>query len=144
MSTYDPTNVFAKILRGELPAHKLYEDADTLAIMDVMPMVDGHCLIIPKAPVRNILDATPAQLAACITTTQRLSKAVMTAFDAGGISIRQANEKIGGQDVFHLHFHVIPRHANVSLRPPASQMEKPDILAANADKIRAALKSLPA
>lgn len=139
MTAYDPTNVFARILRGELPAHKLYEDADTLALMDIMPMADGHCLVIPKAPARNILDATPVQLAACIKTTQRLSKAVMAAFDASGISIRQANEKIGGQDVFHLHFHVIPRHANVSLRPPASQMEKPEVLAANAGKIRAAL-----
>ena len=140
MTAYDPTNVFARILRGELPAEKLYEDADTLAIMDIMPFADGHCLIIPKEPARNILDATPDQLAACIKTTQKLSKAVMAAFGAGGISIRQNNEKIGSQDVFHLHFHVIPRHANVSLRPPG-QMEKPDVVKANADKIRAALKS---
>lgn len=142
MTAYDPSNVFARILRGELPAHKLFEDADTLAIMDIMPMADGHCLVIPKAAARNILDATPDQVAACIKTTQRLSKAVMTAFDAGGISIRQANETVGGQDVFHLHFHVIPRHANVPLRPPASQIEKPAILAANADKIRSALKPI--
>ena len=141
MSAYDPTNVFAKILRGELPAQKLYEDAETLAIMDIMPWADGHCLIIPKTPARNILDAAPEQLAACIKTTQRLSKAVVKAFAADGCSIRQNNETSGGQDVFHLHFHVIPRHADVKLRAP-NQMEKPDILKANADKIRAVLASL--
>jgi histidine triad (HIT) family protein len=140
--TYDANNVFAKILRGELPAHKLYEDADTLAIMDIMPRADGHCLVIPKTPARNVLDATPEQLAACIKTVQRMSKAVMTAFDADGVTIQQFNESAGGQVVFHLHYHVLPRHDGVSLRPHTSNMEKPDVLAANADKIRAALKSL--
>jgi histidine triad (HIT) family protein len=139
MTAYDPGNVFAKILRGELPAQKLYEDADTLAIMDIMPRADGHCLVIPKTPARNVLDATPEQLAACIKTVQRLSKAAVKAFAADGITIQQFNESAGGQVVFHLHYHVLPRHAGQSLRPHTSQMEKPDVLKANADKIRAAL-----
>ncbi len=138
-SAYDPSNVFAKILRGELPAQKLYEDAETLAIMDIMPRADGHCLVIPKTPARNVLDATPQQLAACITTVQRMSKAVMAAFAAEGVTIQQFNEPAGGQVVFHLHYHVLPRHAGVSLRPHTGQMEKPEVLAVNADKIRKAL-----
>jgi histidine triad (HIT) family protein len=141
MAAYDSANVFAKILRGELPAHKLYEDADTLAFMDIMPRADGHCLVIPKTPARNVLDATPAQLAACIATVQRMSRAVMVAFGAEGVTIQQFNESAGGQVVFHLHYHVLPRHDGVALRPHSQQMEKPEVLAANADKIRAALKA---
>jgi histidine triad (HIT) family protein len=138
-SGYDNNNVFAKILRGELPAHKLYEDQDTLAIMDIMPRADGHCLVIPKSSARNVLDASPGQLAACARTVQVMSRAVMKAFNADGITIQQFNEAAGGQVVFHLHFHVLPRKTGVALRPHTGQMEKPDILAANADKIRAAL-----
>ncbi len=138
---YDPSNVFAKILRGELPAEKLFEDADTLAIMDIMPRAEGHCLVIPKTPARNVFDATPAQLAACIKTVQLMSKAVTAAFSADGITIQQFNESAGGQVVFHLHYHVLPRHTGLSLKPHTGQMEKPDVLAANANKIRAALKT---
>lgn len=140
MTAYDPTNVFAKILRGELPAYKVYEDADTLAFMDIMPRCDGHVLVIPKTPARNVLDATPEQLTACLVTVQRLSKAVMKAFDATGVTIQQFNEPAGGQVVFHLHYHVLPRHDGVSLKPHTGAMEKPDVLAANAEKIRNALK----
>jgi len=140
MTAYDPTNVFAKILRGELPAHKVYEDADTLAFMDIMPRCDGHVLVIPKTPARNVLDATPEQLTACLVTVQRLSKAVMKAFDATGVTIQQFNEPAGGQVVFHLHYHVLPRHDGVSLKPHTGAMEKPDVLTANAEKIRNALK----
>lgn len=140
MTAYDPGNVFAKILRGELPSHKLYEDAETLAIMDIMPRCDGHLLVIPKTPARNILDATPSQLTACMATVQRMSRAAMTAFQAPGVTIQQFNESAGGQVVFHLHFHVLPRQDGVSLRPHTSQMEQPDVLAANAEKIRAALR----
>jgi histidine triad (HIT) family protein len=136
---YDTNNVFAKILRGELPAHKLYEDDDTLAFMDIMPRAEGHCLVIPKTPARNVLDATPAQLAACMATVQKLSRAVMTAFNANGITIQQFNEPAGGQVVFHLHFHVIPRWDGVKLGPHTGVMEKPDVLAANAEKIRSVL-----
>ena len=136
---YDASNVFAKILRGELPAHKLYEDADTLAIMDIMPRGDGHCLVIPKTPARNVLDATPEQLAACMRTVQVMSKAVMAAFGAEGVTIQQFNEAAGGQVVFHLHYHVIPRFTGVSLKPHTGQMEKPEVLAAAAAKLKAAL-----
>ena len=140
--TYDTNNVFAKILRGELPAERLYEDAHTLAFMDIMPRTDGHCLVIPKSPARNVLDATPEQLSACLSTVQRLSRAVMAAFGAEGVTIQQFNEPAGGQVVFHLHFHVLPRHSGINLRPHTGQMENKEVLAANAAKIRAALAKL--
>lgn len=140
MTGYDDQNVFAKILRGELPAERVYEDAQTLAIMDIMPRADGHVLVIPKTPARNTLDATPEQMAACMVTVQKLSRAVMQAFDAGGVTIQQFNEPAGGQVVFHLHYHVLPRHDGVRLRPHTGEMEKPEILKANADRIRAALE----
>ncbi|HEY5830817.1 MAG TPA: HIT family protein [Hyphomicrobiaceae bacterium] len=136
---YDNNNVFAKILRGELPAQKVYEDAETLAFMDIMPRCDGHMLVIPKTPARNMLDASPAQLAACMATVQKVAAAAMKAFGAGGITLQQFNEPAGGQIVFHLHFHVLPRMEGVSLGPPASKMEKPEALAANAERIRKAL-----
>ena len=139
---YDSGNIFAKILRGEMSAHKIFEDADTLAFMDIMPRADGHCLVIPKAPARNIFDASPEQLSACMRTVQRLSRAAKLAFHAEGVTIQQFNERAGGQVVFHLHYHVLPRHDGVSLKPHTGQMEKPEILAANADKLRAALAAL--
>ena len=137
--TYDDSNVIAKILRSELPAQKVYEDEQTLAFMDIMPRAKGHTLVIPKTPARNVLDATPEQLAACMATVQRIARAVMKAFDANGASIMQYNEPAGGQVVFHLHFHVIPRWDGVPLGPHTGQMEKPEVLAANAEKIRQAL-----
>jgi len=136
---YDNSNVFAKILRGELPAQKVYEDAETLAFMDIMPRCEGHMLVIPKTPARNILDANPGQLAACIRTVQKVSAAAMKAFGAGGITLQQFNEPAGGQVVFHLHFHVLPRSEGVTLGPPASKVEKPEVLAASAEKIRKAM-----
>lgn len=141
MSAYDPSNVFAKILRGELPSQTVYEDAETLAIMDIMPRADGHVLVIPKAPCRNIFDAPPEALKAVALTTQKLSRAVTAAFAADGLTIQQFNEPAGGQVVFHLHVHVMPRFEGVALRPHTGAMEKPEILAANAEKIRAALKN---
>lgn len=140
MVTYDETNVFAKILRGEMPAHKLYEDANTFAMMDIMPRGEGHCLVLPKQPARNLLDVDPESLAAVMRTTQKLARAVMKAFSADGVTIQQFNEPAGGQVVFHLHVHVIPRFDGVALRPHTGAMEKPGILAANAEKIRAALE----
>ena len=109
-SAYDPDNVFAKILRGEMPCERVFEDGETLAFMDIMPRCDGHVLVIPKTPARNVLDASPGQLAACLATVQRMSRAVMKAFDAGGVTVQQFNEPAGGQVVFHLHYHVLPRH----------------------------------
>lgn len=137
--SYDANNVFAKVLRGELPCHKVYEDADTLALMDIMPRCEGHTLVIPKTPARNVLDATPAQLAACIATVQKIAKAQMKAYEAAGITIQQFNEPAGGQVVFHLHYHVMPRRDGVPLQPHTGKMEDQGVLAANAAKIKAAL-----
>lgn len=138
MTAYDPENIFAKILRGEIPSTRVYEDEDTLAFMDIMPRADGHLLVIPKTPCRNVLDATPEQLAAVMATVQKLARAVMRAFDAEGVTIQQFNEAAGGQEVFHLHFHVLPRHEGVSLRPPG-KMGDFDEIAKHAERIRAAL-----
>lgn len=137
--SYDDDNVFAKILRGEIPCTKVYEDAGTLAFMDIMPRCDGHALVIPKTPARNVLDASPAQLAACLVTVQKIAKAQMKAFGAGGITIQQFNEPAGGQVVFHLHYHVMPRHEGVALQPHTGKMADAAVIAANATKIKAAL-----
>ncbi|MDR6636028.1 histidine triad (HIT) family protein [Phyllobacterium sp. 1468] len=136
---YDANNIFAKILRGEIPSHKLYEDEQTYAFMDVMPQGKGHCLAITKAPFRNILDVDQASLSAVITTTQKLARAAKTAFDADGVTVIQFNEPAAGQTVFHLHFHVIPRFDGVALRPHTGQMEDQNVLVENAEKIRQAL-----
>lgn len=138
-SAYDPQNIFAKILRGDIPCEKLFEDEVALAFMDVMPQGDGHALVIPKSPARNILDVEPAVLSAMILRVQRLARAVKTAFDADGVTINQFNEPAGGQSVYHLHFHVIPRFDGVALRPHSGQMADPTVLKAQADRIRAAL-----
>lgn len=140
MSRYDPSNAFAKILRGEIPAHKLYEDERTLSFMDIMPRCDGHLLVIPKAPVRTILDAAPDDLAALFATVQRMAGAAQRAFSAEGLTIQQFNEPAGGQVVFHMHVHVLPRRDNVPLRPHTGKMAPNEILAAQADLIRAALE----
>ncbi len=138
MERYDPENIFGKLLRGEIPSERLYEDDDTVAFMDIMPRSDGHLLVIPKAPCRNVLDATPEQLSAVIITVQKLALAVKSAFAADGVTVQQFNEAAGGQEVFHLHFHVLPRHEGVPLRP-AGQMGDMDAIKAHAAKIRAAL-----
>lgn len=137
--SYDDNNVFAKILRGELPAERLYEDEHTLAIMDIMPRGDGHCLVIPKTPARNILDVEIDSLSAVMATTKKMAQAVMQAFGADGVTIQQFNEAAGGQVVFHLHVHVIPRFDGVAMKPHTGTMEDGSVLKANAEKIRAAL-----
>ncbi len=139
MTAYDNDNVFAKILRGELPCHKLYEDDMTMAIMDIMPRCDGHCLVIPKASSRNLLDIAADDIGAVMMTAQKMSHAVMKAFDAQGVTVQQFNEPAGGQVVFHTHVHVLPRHDGVRLGPHTGEMADNDLLAANAEKIRAAL-----
>ena len=136
---YDTSNVFARILRGELPAQMIFEDTATLAFMDIMPRCEGHALVIPKAPVRNLLDATPDQLAACLASVQRVARAQLVAFKAQGITVQQFNERAGGQVVFHLHYHVLPRWDGVKLGPHTAEMAKPEGLAANAEKIRKAM-----
>jgi histidine triad (HIT) family protein len=136
---YDDTNVFAKILRGELPAQKVYETEHVLAFMDIMPRGDGHALVIPKAKARNILDVEPDVLAELVKAVQVVAKASKQAFGADGITVQQFNESAGGQVVFHIHFHIIPRFDGVPLRPHTGEMEKPDVLEANAEKLRRAL-----
>ncbi len=136
---YDQNNVFAKILRGEIPSQRVYEDADVVAFMDVMPQSKGHTLVVPRAACRNLLDADPAQLAKLLPVAQIIARAAMTAFRADGISLMQFNEAAGGQSVYHLHVHVIPRFDGVLLRPHAGGMEDPAVLAANAQALRAAL-----
>lgn len=138
MTAYDPENIFAKILRAEIPSTRVFEDEDTLAFMDIMPRADGHLLVIPKTPCRNILDASPEQLAAVMATVQKMAKAVVAAFDADGVTIQQFNEAAGGQEVFHLHFHVLPRHDGVAVRAPGT-MGDFDLIAEHAEKIKAAL-----
>ena len=141
MPSYDPNNIFAKILRGELPCYKVYEDDKVLAFLDIMPRSPGHTLVLPKAPARNILDVGGADLAHVMTTAQRIAKAAMKAFSADGITIQQFNEGAGGQVVFHLHVHVIPRKAGVTMKPPASEKEKPDVLAEHAKKLAAGIEA---
>ena len=135
---YDPENIFAKILREEIPSVRVYEDDETLVFMDIMPRAPGHVLVIPKTPARNILDASPDQMAAVMHTVQKMGHAVIKAFDAEGVTIQQFNEAAGGQEVFHLHFHVLPRRAGVNMKPPGVMADMDD-LHANAAKIRAAL-----
>ena len=136
---YDDSNIFARILRGELPAHKIFEDDDTFAFMDIMPRCQGHSLVIPKTPARNLLDASPQQLARCMATVQKIARASVEAFAAHGVTMQLFNEPAGGQVVFHMHFHILPRWDGVKLQPHTGQMEKPEVLAANAEKIRQAL-----
>jgi histidine triad (HIT) family protein len=138
--SYDEQNVFAKILRGELPATKVYEDEDALAIMDVMPQGKGHTLVIPKTASRNIFDIHAEDLQKLILFVQRMAVAVQKAFDAPGVLVMQFNEPASGQTVFHTHFHVIPRFEGVPLKPHSGQMADREELAKHAAAIRAALE----
>lgn len=141
MPPYDPQNIFAKILKGEIPSHRVYESDDVVAFMDVMPQGRGHTLVIPKRGSRNLLDADPGVLGPLMTAVQKVAAAVKAAFKADGVTIMQFNEPASGQTVFHLHFHVIPRFDGVALKPHSGGMESPDVLAADAALIRAALLS---
>lgn len=138
-AAYDPNNIFAKILRGEIPCHKVYEDDAVLAFMDVMPQSDGHTLVVPKSAARNILDASAEQLAVLMPVVQKIARAVIKAFEADGAVVMQFNEEPAGQTVFHLHFHVVPRYEGVPLRPHTGKMADMAVIAAQAEKLRAAL-----
>jgi histidine triad (HIT) family protein len=140
MAAYDPNNIFAKILRGEMPCYKVYEDDKAFAFLDIMPRAPGHTLVLPKAPARNVLDVGPDDLAHVTKVAQKIAKAGMQVFAADGITIQQFNESAGGQVVFHLHVHVIPRQDGVALKPPASVKEAPEVLADQAKRLAAALK----
>ena len=140
MPAYDPSNLFAKILRGELPCYKVYEDDKALAFLDIMPRAPGHALVLPKAPARNILDVAPDDLAHVMKVAQNIAKVSVSLFGADGVTLQQFSESAGGQVVFHLHVHVIPRKAGEAMKPPASVKEKPDVLAKHAKDLAAALQ----
>ncbi|WP_425491919.1 HIT family protein [Kaustia mangrovi] len=139
-TAYDESNIFARILRGELPCNKVYEDDATLAFLDIMPRTDGHTLVIPKAPSRNILDIADADLAAVMATTQKIARAVIPAFGADGVTVQQFNEQAGGQVIFHTHVHILPRWDGVELKPHTGEMADQEVLAGHAETLRAALE----
>jgi len=136
MSTpaYDPENIFAKILRGEVPCHKVYEDDRAIAFMDIMPRADGHTLVVPKSPSRNILDIAPDDLQHLIVVVQTVARAVKDAFEADGTTVSQFSESAGGQVIFHTHFHVMPRHDGVELRAPGIKADE-TVLKDHAEKL---------
>jgi histidine triad (HIT) family protein len=139
MASYDSNNVFAKILRGEVPSCKVYEDDRAFAFLDIMPRTPGHTLVIPKAPARNILDIAPDDLAHVMKVAQKVARAGMKTFAADGVTVQQFSEPAGGQVVFHLHVHVMPRKNGVALKPPASFKEDPAVLAEHARRLAAAI-----
>jgi histidine triad (HIT) family protein len=137
---YDSNNIFAKILRGEAPAFKVYEDDHSLAFMDVMPQVDGHTLVIPKDNAEDLLDVDPVVLGATIQTVQTVAEAVKQAFGAPGVMIAQLNGSAAGQTVFHLHFHILPRYEGLEFKLHARDMEESGKLEAHAERIRVQLQ----
>ncbi len=139
---YDNNNIFAKILRGEMACHKIYEDNDSFAFLDIMPRSKGHSLVIPKTPAINMMDVKADDLCTLMRTVHKLAPVITKAVKADGFMIQQFNGAAAGQMVFHLHFHIIPRHEDVPLRHPASVMEQEDILAANAETIRSAIAGM--
>lgn len=138
MTAYDDQNVFAKILRGELPCEKVYEDDHVLAFMDIMPRADGHVLVIPKAKARNILDIQPDDLKNLMVGAQKVAHAVKKGMKAEGLTMQQFSESAGGQIVFHIHVHILPRWDGVALRPHTGAMAPADDLKKFAAQIRAA------
>jgi histidine triad (HIT) family protein len=136
---YDSNNIFAKILRGEIPAFKVYENGHTLAFMDVMPQSEGHTLVIPKTAARNFFDIDAAALAELITSTQHVAKAVQKAFKPDGMRIIQFNEPAAGQTVFHIHFHILPCYAGRDFKGHAREMADKIVLAEHAERVKRAL-----
>jgi len=140
MTAYDPNNIFAKILRGEVPCYKIYEDDHTFSFLDIMPRCTGHTLVVPKAPVRNLLDISVDDYLHVGRTVHKIARAARAAFNADGLTIQQFNEQAGGQMVFHLHVHVMPRMTGVALLPPMSNKAAPEVLKDHAARLIAALK----
>jgi histidine triad (HIT) family protein len=136
---YDPGNIFAKILRGEIPCVKIYEDESTLAFMDVMPEAEGHVLVVPREPAENILDLSGEGMAAMMATTQKVAKAVDRALSPDGILLKQYNRAPAGQSIFHVHFHIVPRWEGVELAPHGKVMVDAAKLEPVAAKIRSEL-----
>ena len=140
---YDPGNIFAKILRGEMPAHKVYEDDTAIAILDVMPQADGHTLIVPKAEAESLFDLDPQMAEAVMRVGQRVAMAARQAFQPDGIALMQFNGTEAGQTVFHFHLHVIPRYAGQPLRAHGRGFADPEVLAGHATRLRKALQHSP-
>ncbi len=139
--SYDNDNIFAKILRGEIPSQKIYEDDKTFAFLDIMPRSNGHTLVIPKAPAINMLDIEPDALCDLMRAVHKLAPFVKKGMNADGFMIQQFNEAAAGQMVFHIHFHIVPRFEGVPLKPGGKAMEDSAVLESNAARIRAALES---
>ena len=139
---YDANNIFAKIIRGEMPAFKVFEDERGLAFMDAMPMSEGHTLVVPKAPARNFFDIEPAVLGELIKATQHVARGVQQAFNPGGMRIIQFNEAVAGQTVFHIHFHIIPCYEGVPLRSHNRDWADKAVLEQHAQRVRQALGAL--
>jgi histidine triad (HIT) family protein len=137
--TYESDNIFAKILRGEMPCVKVYEDDVSLAFMDVIPRADGHTLVIPKSPARTLLDLDPEELARFMPSVQKVARAVMVGMNAEGLLLQQFNEPASGQQVFHLHFHLLPCWSGVAIRPPGGPFQNAEALKPYADRIVGAL-----
>jgi histidine triad (HIT) family protein len=140
MAAYDSNNPFAKILRGEFPCYKVYENDHVMAFLDIMPRCPGHTLVIPKAPARNILDIKQDDFVHVARASHTIAQAAMKAFKADGIVVQQFSEPASGQMVYHLHMHVMPRFEGVALLAPASRKEDAKVLEENAAKLIAALK----
>jgi histidine triad (HIT) family protein len=136
---YDANNIFARMVRGEIPCIRVHEDGATLAFMDIMPQADGHTLVIPKVAGENIYETPPESVAAAIRTTQRVARAVHKAFAPPGLIVTQFNGATAGQTVFHLHFHIVPVYAAGAWRPHARDRADPAVLEQHAARIRAAL-----
>ena len=139
MMAYDRNNIFARILRGEIPCVKVFEDARTLAFMDVMPEAEGHVLVVPKEDAQDILDLSADGLAAMMATVQRVARAVDKALAPDGILLKQYNRAPAGQSIFHVHFHIVPRWEGVALAPHGKVMVDTATLEPIAAKIRSAL-----
>ncbi|WP_409361832.1 HIT family protein [Bartonella heixiaziensis] len=138
---YDNNNIFAKLIRNEIPSVRVYEDEDVIAFMDIMPQAPGHTLVIPRKGSRNLLDADTETLFPVIKAVQKIAKAVKKAFQADGVTVMQFNEAASQQTVYHLHFHIIPRMEGIELTPHNNVITPTEVLEENAKKIRAALKN---
>ena len=139
MAVYDDQNIFARILRGEIPCFKIYETDRSLAFLDIMPRSPGHALVIPKAPARGILDISEDDFADVARSAKRISAAAMKAFKPHGIIVQQFSEPASGQVVFHLHMHVMPVSAGVALLPAQTHKAEVAVLEEHARRMIAAI-----
>ena len=139
---YDNQNIFAKILRGEMPAFSVYESANCLAFLDVMPQSDGHTLVLPKMPAETLFDLDKSSATNLIQSVQHVARGVRAAFAPDGIKLMQFNGAAAGQTVFHFHMHIVPCYENKPLRRHGRGMAEPETLEEHAERIRSALEKL--